>query len=106
MTGLQAASIQSEKYWAMNGAIKRFQEFNDKWLDGEYESPLVSLESIKQIPIAMFIATDDEICPHEVALAHIPRISSYTTRIDVEGVNHEYFFTKANSEWFMKNLVE
>jgi len=36
MTGLEPASVQSEKFWTMNGLEKRFQEFDDKWMEGEY----------------------------------------------------------------------
>jgi len=38
-------------------------------------------------------------------MEHIPRIKSQTTRIDVEGEGHLYFGTKANSDWFMENLI-
>ena len=55
--------VESEIYWSMNGnpAVKRFQEkqADDKWLAGELETPLVPLENIKRVPIAMFIATSD-----------------------------------------------
>ena len=64
------------------------------------------LENIQHVPIAMFTATDDHTCPHATALEYIPRIGSQTTRIDVEGVDHDYFYTKANSDWFMTNLID
>ena len=103
-TGYPAASVQSEKHWTMNGVVKRFQEFDDKWMEGVYETPLVSLESIKHVPISLFTGTEDWTCPYHVALDHIPRISSQTKRIDVEGESHMYFCT-ANSPWFMENLI-
>ena len=53
----------------------------------------------------MFTGTKDDKCTHAVALAHIPRIGSETTRIDVEGEGHPYFATKANDDWFMQNLI-
>ena len=90
----------------MNGTVKRFQEFATRWEDRVHETDLVQLENIDQVPIAMFTATKDSTCPYDVALEHIPRIGSETTRIDVEGVDHDYFHTVANSEWFMTNLIE
>ena len=107
LSGKPACAVQSEKYWAMNGSVKRFQEFDDAaWLEGVYEMDLVSLESIKVTPIAMFTATKDTTCPYDAALANIPRIGSQTTRIDVEGMDHDYFHTTANSDWFLQNLFE
>ena len=64
----------------------------------------MSLESIKHVPISLFTATEDETCAHSVAMDHIPRINSQTKRIDVEGEGHLYF-TTANSDWFMENLI-
>ena len=43
----------------MNGVVQRFQEFDDKWLDGELETEMVDLSNIKIVPISMFTATDD-----------------------------------------------
>ena len=31
---------------------------------------------------------------------------SETTQIDVPNADHFYFYTKANDEWFMSNLIE
>jgi len=90
----------------MNGVMKRFQEFATDWDTEVYETDLVMLENITQVPIAMFTATKDGTCPYDVALEHIPRIGSKTTRIDVEGVDHDYFRSVANSDWFMTNLIE
>ena len=65
----------------------------------------MQLENIKKVPIAMFTATEDQTCPYSTALAHIPRIKSQTTRIDVLGVDHDYFHSEANSDWFIEQLV-
>lgn len=93
----------------MNGnpTVRRFQEKQDDnaWLNGEFETPLVPLEKITQVPIAMFIATEDRTCPYSTALEHIPRIGSATTQILVEGVDHDYFHSVADSEWFMQELI-
>ena len=67
---------------------------------------MVDLSNIKIVPISMFTATDDHTCPYDVALEYIPKIQSETVRIDVEGVDHDYFHTVANSDWFMRNLTE
>ena len=72
--------VESEIYWLMNGnsSVRRFQEKqdNEKWIAGELETPLVPLENIKQVPIAMFIATDDATCPYDSAKEYIPKIGS------------------------------
>ena len=104
-TGYQGQAVQSEKYWTMNGIVKRFQYFADEWLEGELETDMVPIENIRQVPIAMFTGTEDETCPRATALEYIPRIQSQTTRIDVEGEGHGYFATKANSDWFMEQLT-
>ena len=106
MEGLQGQAVQSEKYWTMNGTVQRFQEFDDQWLDGELQTEMVDLSNIKIVPISMFTATDDSTCPYNVALEYIPKIQSETVRIDVEGAGHHYFYTEANSDWFMSNLIE
>lgn len=106
-TGLQAQAVESEKLWTMNSIAKRFQEKveDEDWLSGTYENDLVDLGNIKIVPISMFTATEDSTCPYEVALEHIPLIQSQTVRIDVEGVDHDYFHSVANSDWFMENLI-
>ena len=43
----------------MNGTVKRFQEFDDDWLEGELETEMVDLSQIKIVPISMFTATED-----------------------------------------------
>ena len=90
----------------MNGVVQRFQEFDDEWLNGDLLTEMVDLSSIKTVPISLFTATDDQTCPYNVALEYIPKIQSETVRIDVEGEGHHYFYTKANSDWFMSNLIE
>jgi|Transcript_23554 hypothetical protein len=90
----------------MNGVMKRMQEFPKHWRLGLHRSKLVPLENIKQVPIAMFIASEDTSCLPSVAQEHIPRIGSEVTVIDVEGAGHEYFKTVSNSDWFMEKLVE
>jgi len=90
----------------MNGVTHRFQEFADNWLAGELEAEMVHLGNIKTVPISMFTGTADTCCPHDVALEYIPQIQSETVRIDVEGVDHDYWYTVANSDWFMTNLIE
>ena len=101
----QGQAVESEKYWVMNGVVDRFQEFASDWLSGETITDLVPIENIKQVPIAMFTATEDWTCPYDTASKYIPRIQSETTRIDVEGEGHDYFHTRANSDWFMENLI-
>ena len=100
-------SVESEIYWNMNASSKRFQEKQDdqKWLDGEMQTDMVPLENITEVPIAAFIATDDHTCPHATAMEYIPRIGVDVTKIDVEGVDHDYFHSGANSDWFMTNLI-
>ena len=56
----------------MNGIVQRFQEYADGWLDGDLETEMVHLDNIKVVPIAMFTATDDQICSYDVALEYIP----------------------------------
>ena len=90
----------------MNGTVQRFQEFDDKWLDGELQTEIVDVSNIKIVPISMFTATEDHTCTYNVALEYIPKIQSETVRIDVEGFGHDYFYTVANSDWFMSNLIE
>ena len=63
ITGDAGQGVQSEKYWTMNGIVDRFQEFATNWENGEYITDLVPIENIKQVPIAMFTATDDQTCP-------------------------------------------
>ena len=92
-------------YFQMNGYVKRFQEYATSWDQGEYETPLVALENITEVPMALFTATKDNTCHYDVALEHIARIGSKTTRIDVEGYDHDYFDKYANSDWFMEQLV-
>ena len=93
----------------MNGSpsVRRFQEKqdNEKWLAGDLETALVPLENIKQVPFAMFIATADETCPYDSVKEYIPRIGSETTEILVEGAGHDYFHLRANTPWFMENLI-
>lgn len=64
------------------------------------------MSNIKIVPISMFTATEDTTCPYDVASEYIPQIGSETVRIDVEGVDHDYFHSVANSDWFMTNLIE
>jgi len=104
--GYMGQSVQSEKYWTTNGDMQRFQEPADHWLEGELLTDMVEMSNIKIVPISMFTATGDTTCPHDVALEYIPKIQSKTVRIDVEGVNHDYFHSVANSDWFMTNLIE
>ena len=58
----------------MNGLTDRFQEFADNWLAGEEETPLVDVSQIKKVPMAFFVASDDEICKPRVARKYIPQI--------------------------------
>jgi len=39
-------------------------------------------------------------------MEYIPKIQSKTNHIDVVGVDHDYFHSVANSDWFMTNLIE
>ena len=90
----------------MNGITKRFQEYGDQWLEGQLQTDEVSLGNIQTVPISMFTGTEDQVCPHDVALEYIPRIQSKTVRIDVQGKDHNYFWYEANDDWFMTNLAE
>ena len=85
--------------------MNRFQEFAYNWGEGELETPLVALESITQVPISFFVGTADTSCAYDLANEYIPRFNTQTTRIDVEGADHDYFRMKANSDWFMEQLV-
>ena len=89
-----------------NKLLGRFQERtpDSEWLLGHYESELVHLENIKKVPIANFVGTEDNICPHATALKYIPQIGSETVTIDVNGKDH-FYFGNANDDWFMENLV-
>ena len=53
----------------------------------------------------MFIATEDSLCPYQTALNYIPLIQSETNIVEVPGVDHDYFGTVANSDWFIENLT-
>jgi len=89
----------------MDGLTDRFQEFAEHWLEGEEETELCDVSKIHIVPMAFFTATDDHTCPHRYAVRYIRQIQSETVRIDVEGANHQYFHTLANSDWFMENLI-
>jgi pimeloyl-ACP methyl ester carboxylesterase len=102
----QGLSVRSEQYWVMNGLTDRFQEFAYYWADGITETTLVDVSNIKQVPIAFFTATNDEVCPHKTANLYIPQFQSETTQIDVEGEGHLWFASYANTDWFMVNLIE
>jgi len=54
--------VKSEQHWVMNGETDRFQEPN--WLNGEEQMPLVDVSQIKNVPMAFFTATNDQVCPH------------------------------------------
>jgi len=69
----------------------RFQEFGDEWSDGVYETPLVKLEEIKQVPITMIIGEADALCTKAIADKESVRIASWTRSIYLEGKDHEYF---------------
>ena len=56
--------------------------------------------------MSFFVATRDQFCPHWTAKKYIKQIESETVTIDVKGVGHEWFHTGANSDWFMKRLIE
>ena len=84
----------------------RFQEFAPEWRQGVYETPLVDLESIDQVPITMFIAPDDQICTMENAFKEGARIPSVVDQIIVEDADHNYFAYLAHDEWFVSNLIE
>jgi len=56
--------VKSEQHWVMNGETDRFQEFAPNWLDGEEQMPLVDVSQIKNVPMAFFTATNDQVCPH------------------------------------------
>ena len=67
---------------------------------------MVDLSQIKSVPITMFIGDIDQICPHATAEKYIPQIQSETTKIVLPHKGHTYFATRANSDDFMKQLVE
>ena len=54
----------------------------------------------------MFIGDLDRICPHATAEKYIPQIASETTKIVLPNKGHAFFATRANSNDFMKQLVE
>ena len=89
----------------MDGLTDRFQEFADEWLEGVEETALVDVSLIDKVPMSFFTATRDQTCPHRIAGKYIPQVQSETVQIDVEGENHQYFHTRANSDWFMENLI-
>mmetsp|Transcript_1287 Transcript_1287/g.1734 ORF Transcript_1287/g.1734 Transcript_1287/m.1734 type:complete len:181 (+) Transcript_1287:276-818(+) len=62
-TGEQGQSVKSEQHWVMNSLTDRFQEFAPDWLDGQETMPLVDVSQIKQVPMAFFTATRDQVCP-------------------------------------------
>ena len=104
-TGNQGQAVKSEQHWIMNGLTDRFQEFAPNWLAGETQMPLVDVSKVKQVPIAFFTATNDEVCPHRVAGKYIPLFQSETVQIDVQGEGHLWFSHSANTDWFMQNLI-
>ena len=48
--------------------MQRLQEYSEDWADGVYETDLVRIEDINKVPIALFIAPNDVICPMDTAL--------------------------------------
>ena len=104
-TGAQGQSVTSEQHWVMDGLTDRFQEFADEWLEGVEETALVDVSLIDKVPMSFFTATRDQTCPHRIAGKYIPQVQSEHVQIDVVGENHQYFHTRANSDWFMENLI-
>ena len=43
----------------------RFQEFASDWQHGEMITNLVPIDTIDIVPIAMFVVSNDDICPPE-----------------------------------------
>ena len=72
-------------------------------MDGDYETDLVRLEDIRQVPITMFIADKDATCLPETARRESRLINSKTRSIIVEG-NHE-FFMASNDKEFVRSLT-
>ena len=74
-------------------------------MDGDYETDLVRLEDIRQVPITMFIANKDEVCYPETARRESSRINSKTKSIMVEGGHEFWTQSYANDEEFVRSLT-
>jgi len=68
--------------------------------------PLVDVSLIDKVPFAFFTDVNDQVCLHETANEFIPKFKTQTTQIDVPDADHYWFVTKANSDWFIQNLIE
>jgi len=105
-TGNQGQSVKSEQHWIMNMITGRFQEYAENWQDGVFETELIPMSNIKQMPMTFFIGTADPFCTYDIASQYIPQIQSKTNIIDCVGKDHGYFGSGANDDWFMQNLIE
>ena len=101
----QAVAVQSEVHWYQNTYANngkgRFQEYSPGWLEGDKEAPLVPLENIKNVEVAMLVAGADQTCPLAAAEEARDAIGDAVTHFQVfEGKGHGYFNT-LNSDWWM-----
>ena len=101
----QGMSWKTISHYQQCSVMDRMQEYADKWQSGKYEMPLVPVETIDKVPIAMFIGSKDTTCPLQQALDHSKLIKSSTTSIIVDGKDHDYFVT-ASEKGFIDSLID
>lgn len=78
----QPFGTQDTWHWDYNFVQQRFQEFAPKYQEGEVITPLIPIESIDKVPIALISGTEDPTCPYKTAkhmLAVIPAVKSFQT---------------------------
>ena len=74
-------------------------------MDGEREAPRIPLESIDKVPIAMFVATDDETCTYATAQETAAILGDIVTNFETfEDADHLYFWQQ-NDEEYMDLLI-
>lgn len=64
---MQPSSVQSTLHYAQTAIEGRFQEYSPTYEQGDTQTPLIPLDSIDKVPIAMWVGADDNLCNKEQA---------------------------------------
>jgi len=102
---MQPSSVQSSLHYAQSSIEKRFQEYSPTYEQGDTITPLIPLDSIDKVPIAMWVGSDDSLCDKTQAEDIRDTIGDAVKYYrEIPGFNH-MSFASANDEDFVNDVI-
>ena len=104
----QALSIKTIEHMFQNGVEKRFQEYAPNYMKGGAENRVtkdVPLGAIREVPIYMFVAEEDNVCPKEQALWTAEQIGKAVQEVRIFDKQDHAFFTYSLDLVLMESLL-